>query len=88
MPYEIERFVLEKTKYGILVRTGGTLDDLRSLIAGGFPVIIEKGLDGDRAQPGLDGALRLSSPDTSRTSASFSPRIPTAGRTIRSITIP
>ncbi len=44
MPDEIERFVQEKTKYGILVRTGGTLDDLRSLIAGGFPVIIEKGL--------------------------------------------
>ncbi len=45
MPYEMERFVLEKTKYGISVRTGGTLDDLRALIAGGFPVIIEKGLD-------------------------------------------
>jgi hypothetical protein len=45
MPYEIERFVLEKTNYGISVRTGGTLDDLRALIAGGFPVIIEKGLD-------------------------------------------
>jgi hypothetical protein len=45
MPYEIERFVLDKTKYGIYVRTGGTLDDLRSLIAGGFPVIIEKGLE-------------------------------------------
>ncbi len=45
MPYEIERYVLEKTKYGIFVRTGGTLDDLRRLIAGGFPVIIEKGLD-------------------------------------------
>jgi hypothetical protein len=44
MPYEIERYVLEKTKYGIMVRTGGTLDDLRNLIAAGFPVIIEKGL--------------------------------------------
>ena len=45
MPYEIERFVLDKTKYGVIVRTGGTLDDLRGLITGGFPVIIEKGLD-------------------------------------------
>jgi hypothetical protein len=45
MPYEIERFVLEKTQYGIFVRAGGTLDDLRSLIAAGYPVIIEKGLD-------------------------------------------
>jgi hypothetical protein len=45
MPYELERYVLENTGYGILVRTGGTLDDLRSLIASGFPVMIEKGLE-------------------------------------------
>jgi hypothetical protein len=45
MPYEIERFVLEKTQYGIFVRVGGTLNDLRSLIAAGYPVIIEKGLE-------------------------------------------
>ncbi|MGD0805880.1 MAG: C39 family peptidase [Anaerolineales bacterium] len=45
MPYEIERFVLDQTKYGILVRTGGTLDDMRNLIAAGFPVVIEKGLE-------------------------------------------
>jgi len=44
MPYEIERFVLDKTKYGVILRTGGTLDDLRGLIAAGFPVVIEKGL--------------------------------------------
>jgi hypothetical protein len=44
MPYEIERFMQEKTKYGVIVRTGGTIDDLRGLIAAGFPVVIEKGL--------------------------------------------
>jgi len=45
MPYELERYVLDYTEYGIAVRTGGTLDDLRRLIAGGFPVMIEKGFD-------------------------------------------
>jgi tetratricopeptide (TPR) repeat protein len=45
MPYELERYVLDYTGYGIAVRTGGTLDDLRRLIAAGFPVEIEKGFD-------------------------------------------
>lgn len=45
MPYELERYVQENTGYGIIVRTGGNLDDVRSLIAAGFPVMIEKGLD-------------------------------------------
>jgi hypothetical protein len=45
MPSELERFILDRTKYGVIVRTGGSLDDLRTLIAGGFPVIIEKGLN-------------------------------------------
>jgi hypothetical protein len=45
MPYELERYVLDYTGYGIAVRTGGTLDDLRQLIAAGFPVMIEKGFD-------------------------------------------
>jgi hypothetical protein len=45
MTYELERYVLENTNYAIAVRTGGTLDDLRSLIAAGFPVMVEKGFD-------------------------------------------
>ncbi len=44
MPYELERYVLENTAYGVFNRTAGTLDDLRQLIAAGFPVLIEKGL--------------------------------------------
>jgi hypothetical protein len=44
MAYEMERYVLEHTDFGVILRNGGTLDDLRSLIAGGFPVVIEKGL--------------------------------------------
>lgn len=45
MPYELERYVLDYTGFGIAVRTGGNLDDLRRLIAAGFPVMIEKGFD-------------------------------------------
>jgi tetratricopeptide (TPR) repeat protein len=44
MPYELERYVVENTDYGIYNRMAGTLDDLRQLIAAGFPVLIEKGL--------------------------------------------
>jgi hypothetical protein len=45
MPYELERFTLDYAGFGITVRTGGELDDLRRLIAAGFPVMIEKGFD-------------------------------------------
>ncbi|MGB7538057.1 MAG: C39 family peptidase [Anaerolineales bacterium] len=44
MPYELERFVLEQSPYGVFNRMAGTLDDLRQLIAAGFPVLIEKGM--------------------------------------------
>jgi tetratricopeptide (TPR) repeat protein len=44
MPYELERYVLENSPYGVYNRIAGTLDDLRRLIAAGFPVLIEKGL--------------------------------------------
>jgi hypothetical protein len=44
MPYELEKFVLENTPYGVSIRTAGTLEDLRQLIAAGFPFLIEKGL--------------------------------------------
>jgi len=45
MPYELERYVLDYTGYGIAVRTGGALNDMRQLIAAGFPVMIEQGFD-------------------------------------------
>jgi tetratricopeptide (TPR) repeat protein len=44
MPYELERYVLENTAYGVFNRNAGTLEDLRQLLAHGFPVLLEKGL--------------------------------------------
>jgi hypothetical protein len=44
MPYELERYVLEHTSFGVYTRTAGTLEDIRQLIAAGFPLLIEKGL--------------------------------------------
>ena len=43
MPYELANYVEEKTKLGVIVRPGGTLNLLKALTAGGFPVMIEKG---------------------------------------------
>jgi tetratricopeptide (TPR) repeat protein len=44
MPYELERYVLENTPYGVFNRTAGTLEDVRQLLAAGFPLLLEKGL--------------------------------------------
>jgi tetratricopeptide (TPR) repeat protein len=43
MPYEMADFVREEAGMGALVRVGGDLDTLKRLIAGGFPVVAEKG---------------------------------------------
>lgn len=43
MPYELVDFVNEKTEYRALMRYGGDEKLLKSLLAAGFPVIIEKG---------------------------------------------
>jgi hypothetical protein len=42
MPYEMEDFVTEKTSFGVMVRSGGTMEDVRRLVAAGFPLVIEK----------------------------------------------
>jgi hypothetical protein len=44
MPYELERFVLADSPYGVFNRMAGSLEDLRQMIAAGFPVLIEKGM--------------------------------------------
>jgi tetratricopeptide (TPR) repeat protein len=44
MPYELVDFVNEHTSYKAIYRYGGDLDLVRRLIAGGFPVITEKGI--------------------------------------------
>ena len=45
MPYELQDFVLTQTDgfYGALIRYGGDIDLLKKLVAGGFPVVTEKG---------------------------------------------
>ena len=51
MPYEMVDFVNEQTEFNALWRVGGDLDLLKSFIAAGFPVIVEKGFEG----AGFDG---------------------------------
>jgi hypothetical protein len=43
MPYEMVDFVANETEFNALERQGGDLDVVKRLIAGGFPVLIEKG---------------------------------------------
>ncbi len=45
MPEEIEAAVLRHTRFMALMRPAGDLDLLRSLIAAGFPVVVEKGFE-------------------------------------------
>ena len=45
MPYEMIAFVQEKTGLHAVTRVGGDVQMLKSLIAGGFPVIVEKGYE-------------------------------------------
>jgi tetratricopeptide (TPR) repeat protein len=44
-PFEVVHYVEKNTEYDALWRVGGNLDLLKRLLAAGFPVLIEKGLD-------------------------------------------
>jgi hypothetical protein len=44
-PYEIVDYVKSQTQYDALWRVGGDMDILKRLLAAGFPVLIEKGLE-------------------------------------------
>ncbi len=44
MPYEMETFVLNNAGLKSVTRIGGSLDLLKILVAGGFPVLIETGV--------------------------------------------
>jgi tetratricopeptide (TPR) repeat protein len=46
MPYELVDFVNSQTDLRALTRDGGDLELLKTLIAAGFPVILEKGFEG------------------------------------------
>ena len=43
MPYELADYVSEKTDLNIIIRVGGDIDTIKRFLAGGFPVMIEKG---------------------------------------------
>lgn len=43
MPYELADYVNAETPYRAIVRTAGTMDLLKQLIAADFPVVVEKG---------------------------------------------
>lgn len=51
MPYELEAYVDKLEGVDAVLRVGGDLDTLKAFISSGFPVIVEKGLEGT----GLDG---------------------------------
>lgn len=46
MPYEMSNYVLDETDLKMVIREGGEIELLKRLIAGGFPVIVEKGFSG------------------------------------------
>ena len=48
MPYELADYVTEETDLSVIARVGGDIDTLRSFIAAGYPVIVEKGFEGPR----------------------------------------
>lgn len=51
MPYEMEMFVEEQTGLLAVVRMGGDAQMLKTFLSAGFPVIVEKGFEGE----GFDG---------------------------------
>jgi len=44
MPYELADYTVEKANLNAVTRIGGTLEQLKTLVAGGFPVILETGV--------------------------------------------
>lgn len=51
MPYEMADYIDAGTDFNVIVRVGGNSELIKSFIAAGFPVIIEKGFEGS----GFDG---------------------------------
>jgi len=61
-PNEMAAYV-RQLGYGVTVRVGGTLDQLKRLIANGFPVIVEKGFEPDPDKGWMGHYLLLSGYD-------------------------
>jgi hypothetical protein len=47
MPYEMVSFVEEQTDLYVLGRVGGDLQQIKTFVSAGFPVVVEKGFEGD-----------------------------------------
>ena len=45
MPYEMTNYVIEETEFSAILRYGGNINLLKTLIANGFPVVIELGFN-------------------------------------------
>ncbi len=43
MPYEMTNYVIDETEFSAILRYGGDVDLLRTLVADGFPVVVELG---------------------------------------------
>jgi tetratricopeptide (TPR) repeat protein len=43
MPYEMMNFVIDETDYNVVMRYGGDIELVKRFVAGGFPVLVEKG---------------------------------------------
>jgi len=43
MPYEMVNFIVEETEFNVVTRYGGDPELIKRMIAGGFPVLVEKG---------------------------------------------
>ncbi|HZU87390.1 MAG TPA: C39 family peptidase, partial [Anaerolineaceae bacterium] len=54
MPYEMVNYVEEKTDLKVALRHGGTLEVLKRLIAGGYPVLVEKGVYFNETSTGIN----------------------------------
>jgi tetratricopeptide (TPR) repeat protein len=59
-PYEIVDYVKKQTNYDAVWRVGGDMDTLKRLLAAGFPVLIEKGMDDPHDHSWLGHYLILS----------------------------
>jgi hypothetical protein len=59
MPEELAQFAADRSELEVLLRTGGSLDDLRGLIAAGFPVMVEMGLTVEEYHLGWMGHYSL-----------------------------
>ena len=59
MPYELVDYVEDYTDFKAVLRYGGDLDQLKKLIAAGYPVVIEKGFEEEVPDKGWMGHYGL-----------------------------